>query len=255
MELCTLHPIEESLAGEMIAGLRDGSLPAWLGDGRTPAPLAAANGRSPGGRWSEREANRLTYAFARLAASRRPAFFCGGIGLTTWEARIDRGIGMLMRPPARLFMDAGLAPALARALPIRLDPHQGMMGGAYVPARLAGDLERLLDSRLERHVRRLIEAEMDGITVMAGMLAAAGYARANGLALFEAMDVVTPDGEPLVPGGQVIVADRRALDKDLLRRLTEAAKPPKKPGLWSRLAGRPERPVAGGQGPGEDGAR
>ena len=30
------------------------------------------------------------------------------ISLTNWEAQIDRGIGMLMRPPARILIDAGM---------------------------------------------------------------------------------------------------------------------------------------------------
>jgi hypothetical protein len=146
---------------------------------------------------------------------------------------------MLMRPPARLLIDAGFEPALARTLPIRLDMSRGMMGGAYIPARLVGDLERLLEARLERTVRRLIEAEWDGVEVLGFMFQVASYARTNGLAIFEGMDVVTPNGEiPGLPDAIVVTADKRRLDKALLARLEEAAKPPKKPGLWARLTGR-----------------
>jgi hypothetical protein len=125
-----------------------------------------------------------------------------------------------------------------------------MMGGAYVPARLMAEFDRLLEARLERSVRRLVEAEADGVEVMGLMMETVAYARANGLALFEAMDVVSADGDaPGLPSARIVVADKRRLDKALRHRLEQAAKPPKKPGLWSRLTHRgeqaPDDPFAG----------
>jgi hypothetical protein len=240
MELCSLHPFEEASVPELVAALMSDSpiganASAWPAGAIVEAKraldlLVAGN---------ERGAFGLTYAFAKGLAARTPSFAHGGVCLTAWEARVDRGIGMLMRPPARLFIDAGLEPRLGRALPIRLDLHRGMMGGAYVPARLMSELDRLLDMRLERSVRRLIEAEADGVAVMGVMIEAVTYAKVNGMALYEAMDVVGPDGDaPGIPTARVVFADKRRIDKPLRARLEQAAKPSKKPGLWTRLTNR-----------------
>ena len=234
MELCSLHPFDEATAHDFLRRATSGAL---VGPGRPGGNQAIARQAIDSIQaGSERGRFDLTLALARELAEQHPTFAYPGISLTSWEARVDRGIGMLMRPPARLMLDAGIEPAVARKLPIRLDLSRGMMGGAYVPARLIPDLERLLDARLERTVRRLIEAEWDGVEVLGFMMEVAAYARANGLALYEAMDVVTPDGDaPSVPGARVVTADRRRLDKELRQRLETAARPPKKPGLWTRL--------------------
>jgi hypothetical protein len=245
MELCSLHPFDESLANEFVqhvAGdvlISSSTVSANVDAGRGAIDAIAA-GR-------DRGRYELTYAFARELAGRHPTYFHPGISLTTWEARVDRGVGMLMRPPSRLFIDAGIEPRLARELPIRLDLSRGMMGGAYIPARLTGELERMLDARLERTVRRLIEAEWDGVAVLGLMLEMAAYARSHGLAVYEAIDVVSPDGSvPGVPTARVISADRRRLDTPLRDRMERAAKPPKKPSRWARLRGRAAEP--NGQG-------
>jgi len=235
MELCSLHPFDEAVAHEFLQRVSSGALVGSAGPaaGNHIRARRAFEEIETGG---ERGRFELTLALARELAEHHPTFFQAGICLTSWEARVDRGIGMLMRPPSRLMIDSGIEPAVARTLPIRLDLSRGMMGGAYIPARLVPDFELLLEARLERTVRRLIEAEWDGVEVIGFMMELAAYARGNGLAIFEAMDVVTPNGEaPSIPGARVISADRRRLDKEVRKRLELAAKPPKKPGLWRRL--------------------
>jgi len=235
MELCSLHPFDEAVAHDFLQRVTSVALVGTTGPtaGNQIRARRAFEEIETGG---ERGRFELTLALARELAEHHPTFFQAGICLTSWEARVDRGIGMLMRPPSRLMIDSGIEPAVARSLPIRLDLSRGMMGGAYIPARLVPDLERLLEARLERTVRRLIEAEWDGVEVLGFMMELAAYAGGNGLAIFEAMDVITPDGDtPGISGARVISADRRRLDKELRQRLELAAKPPKKPGLWSRL--------------------
>lgn len=246
MELCSLHPFEESAVSEFVS-LATGAEPLGATSGHWPAgtvlearhaveQIAAGDRRGPFA---------LTFAMARGMAARTPIFVHAGISLTTWEARVDRGIGMLMRPPARLLIDAGMDPWIAHVLPIRLDLHRGTMGGAYVPARLMEQLDRLLDARLERSVRRLVDAEADAVAVMGLMIETVAYARANHMALFEAIDVVGDDGDaPGIPTARVVLADKRRLDKALRARIEQAAKPPKKPGLWSRLTHRGAPPSA-----------
>ena len=223
----------------------DALLDALPGDGRWREWVvsAARRGYERARAGDEEGASALTYALGQVLATREPSFFCEGVSLTSWEARIDRGVGMLMRPPSRLFIDAGLDTGAARVLPMRLDLSRGMMGGAYIPARLVPDFERLLEARLERVVRRLIDAELDGVAVMGLMLEVARYARERGLGLYEAMDVITPGTpEALPPGARLVVADRKRIAPDLRKRLEAAAKPPKKPGLLSRILGKSAAP-------------
>lgn len=239
MELCSLHPFDETLVPAFVAGIT-GEVPVGAG-GAWPAG-AIVEGRRALDLMQvgqDRGAFALTYAFARALAAKEASYVYPGLCLTAWEARVDRGVGMLLRPPARLFIDAGLDPRLGRALPTRLDLHRGTMGGAYVPARLMEELERQLDTRLERSVRRLIEAETDGVAAMGLMLEAARYARANGLALYEAMDVVGPDGEaPGIAGARVLLADKKRWDKATRSRLEKGAKPPKPPNFLRRFMDR-----------------
>jgi hypothetical protein len=237
MELCSLHPFDEAaipefvaaITGEKVAGANTNRWSAGVVvEGRRALELLEGD--------IDRGAFDLTYALARGIAAQHPTFAHAGVCLTTWEARVDRGVGMLMRPPARLLGEAGFDQSLARRLPIRLDLHRGMMGGAYIPARLIDDLDRQLDARLERSVRRLIEAEADAVAVMSLMLETAAYCKAERLGLYEAMDVVTADGEaPGLPSARIVLADKRRLDKAVRERLEQAAKPPKKPGLFAKL--------------------
>jgi hypothetical protein len=116
------------------------------------------------------------------------------------------------------------------------------MAGGYVPAHLMSEFAALLESRLERHLRRLREAELDPVANMGLLIEAAAYAREHHTGLIEAVGVV--DG--LAPGSPVVVADRKRLPKELRKRLEEAAKPPKKPGLVARLLGARPQPDANG---------
>jgi hypothetical protein len=245
MELCSLHPFDEAYVADFVRRLADGE--SSLANLRRGEPLGdAVRALESIRRGEERGTYELTHALGRELAARHPSFAHPGISLTSWEARVDRGAGMLMRPPSRLFIDGGLDPAPARRLPIRLELSRGMMGGAYIPARLVPDFERLLQARLERTLGRLIEAEWEGVAVLGLMIELAEYASQRGLAIYEAMDIVTGDGDvPGIPGATVLLANRKRLDKSLRQRLETAAKPPKKPGLLARLTGRGARPEIG----------
>ncbi|MGH2530696.1 MAG: hypothetical protein ACRDJW_00190 [Thermomicrobiales bacterium] len=249
MEQTSLHPLDPEIVRRFVSALNDGDASPLLAIGdaawATRVVETARRGYATAKAGDESGANAVTYGLARLLAARHPSFFQAGISLTTWEARFDRGAGMLLRPPARLFIEEGLDVYASRTMPIRLDFGRGLMGGCFVPARLVPDFEKLLNARIERIVRRLIDAELDGVAVMGLMLEGCAYARARGLGLFEGVDVVVPE-EPasIPPGGQVVLADKKRLDPALRQRLEAAAKPPKKPGLVARLLGRGGRPAA-----------
>ncbi len=246
-ELSTLHPLDPVVL--------DRYARAVLGDGEPDlllpaAPewsrrLLASARRGYAGALLGREsgANAVSYGLAQLLATAHPTFFLPSASFSLWEARVDRGLGMLLRPPSRLFGEVGLPTAAARAMPIRLDPGAGLMGGAHVPARLVPELRTLLDARAERLIRRLVEAELDGPAILGLLMEATAYAADRGLGLYEALDVVVPEapaGDP--PGATLLAPDRKRLDPALRRRLEDAAKPPKKPGLAARLLGRAGRP-------------
>lgn len=181
----------------------------------------------------------LTLGLARFLAARDVAFVQPGLSLSSLEARIDRGIGMLMRPPSRLFMDAGLDPVIAHQLPIRLDMQAGSMGGAFIPARLIPDVQRLLDARMARILRRLGEAEYAAIPTLGLLIEAVDNVAGRGLGLYEAIDAIAPDEPASWPSGaKIVTADPKRLGRDLRKRLEVAAKPEKQPGLLKRLTGR-----------------
>jgi hypothetical protein len=242
-ELCSLHPLDEEIVARYVRAVARGGDPGPLAPG-DPAWAerlvgGARRGYERARTGNEAGANAVSFGLAQALAAAHPTFLLPGAGLTVWEARIDRGLGMLLRPPSRLFGDAGLATAAARAMPIRLDLGAGTMGGAFVPARLVPDLQRLLDERTERLLKRLIDAELDGVAVLGLLIDAVGYAAERGLGLYEAIDVIVPEApEADPPGARVLVPNRKALDPALRRRLEEAAKPPKQPGLAARLFGR-----------------
>jgi hypothetical protein len=146
---------------------------------------------------------------------------------------------MLLRPPSRLFGDAGLETIAARAMPIRLDAGGGIMGGAFMPPALIPQFRDLLEQRLDRLALRLAEAELDAPAFLGVLLEASAYAADRGFGLYEAIDVVVPGvpaSEP--PGLRLVAPDRKRLERDLRRRLEAAARPPKEPGLLARLLGR-----------------
>ncbi|HEU5430287.1 MAG TPA: hypothetical protein VFU81_01415, partial [Thermomicrobiales bacterium] len=178
-EAYTLHPFDEALVARFVRAVLGEAPPESVApaapDWSRRTIAAAQRGYAAALTGSEEGANAATAAFAQIAATAQPTFYLPDAGLTVWEARIDRGIGMLLRPPSRLFGDAGLPTPAARAMPIRLDPAGGMMGGAYIPARLVPDLQRLLDAKLERLVRRLVDAELDGVAILGQLMATADY--------------------------------------------------------------------------------
>jgi predicted NBD/HSP70 family sugar kinase len=203
----------------------------------------------------EAGANALSYGLARLLAATEPAFFVPGTGFTQLEARFDRGIGMLLRPPSRLFADAGLETSAARAMPIRLDASGGSMGGAHMPPPLVPRFRALLERRMDRLARRMTESELDAPALIGVLIDAAAYAADRGLGLVEAADVIVPgvpESEP--PDLRLIAPDRKRLDRDLRRRLEEASRPPSEPGLLARLFGR-KRGSPPSSNPGENGRR
>lgn len=143
---------------------------------------------------------------------------------------------MLMRPPSRLFIDAGLEPTLARDMPIRIESGDAVMGGAWVPARLTEQYLERLNRNLERSVRRLNEAELDGVALMGLMFEAVRYVAERQMGLYEAVDLLDPtDPGSWPPGAQVVT---RTNDKTLIERIELATRPPKPPGLIARLFGR-----------------
>jgi hypothetical protein len=242
-EFVTLHSYDPELVARYLAALTGAlsaaellpAAPAWADAEIARARRGYVSARDG----SEAGANAVSYGLARLLAAAAPAFFLPGAGFTQLEARFDRGIGMLLRPPSRLFADAGLDLAVARLMPIRLDASGGSMGGAYMPPSLVPDLHTLLETRMERLARRMTEAELDAAAFLGLLLAASDYAAQRDLGLLEASDVIVPgvpESEP--PNMRLVLPDRRALDRRLRARLEAASRPPKEPGVLSRLFGR-----------------
>ena len=242
MELCSLHVLDLVAARGYVVALETGEnaavdLPAGPWTAHMLAEARQGYGRARTG--SEAGANAVSYGLALLLATKGPTFVLPGAGLTPIEARIDRGVGMLMRPPSRLFTDAGMDVTAAWRMPIRLELSRGLMGGAFIPARLVPELKTLLEARLTRFLRRFGDAGLDGVAMVGTLLAACDAAIARNMGLYEAMDVVTPDApEADPPGAVVYAADRRSLDKAVRRRLEDAAKPPKQPGVLGRMFNR-----------------
>jgi hypothetical protein len=236
MEFISLHPFDKNVAEAYIVavlGTREPD-PRWASWWRDDLRTALDELREG----KETAANHLTTGLALAMTTEHPAFLQEGFGLTTWEARVDRGVGMLMRPPARIFVDAGVDRRVVEDMPIRIDLQGGMMGGAYVPDRLMDKLDELLDERLERMAKRLKDAEYDPFPMIGLMHQAVEYARERGLGLYEAIDVV-------VPGMNVIQAtEKKQMDPALRERIEKAITPEKMPGLFGRLFGR-KRPDSG----------
>jgi hypothetical protein len=241
-ELVTLHPYDPAFVRRYVAAIEgDGDLLAGAGQtawvAREVARARRGYALARGG--NEAGANAVTFGLARLLATAEPVFFLPGAGLTQLEARFDRGIGMLLRPPSRLFADAGLEIGAARAMPIRLDAASASMGGAFLSPPLAAQFQDLLQRHMDRLARRMTEAELDAPAYIGLLLEAAAYAVDRGFGLYEAIDVVVPGvpaSEP--PGVRLLVPDRKRLDRNVRQRLEEASRPPKEPGVLARLFGR-----------------
>lgn len=230
MELYSLHPLPED---EVPAFLQRIGAKDQSADGNTPDQFASQF-------WFKRLAgnphprpNDLTFGLAGWLSLRQPVFARQGLSLSSWEARVDRGSGMMLRPPSRLFIDSGSDSATARSMPIRLEGGDTMMGGAYVPGRLMlAYLERLEQYR-ERSARRLNEAELDGPELTALMIEAARYACERGFGLYEAVDLVDGADPGTWPAGSHVVS--RASDRAEVEQIRQASLPPKEPGLIARL--------------------
>ncbi|MBA2597244.1 MAG: hypothetical protein H0V00_11545 [Chloroflexia bacterium] len=249
-ELTTLHPYDPAFVARYVAAVKGELAPGEL---LAAAPqwaereiARAQSGYARAGSGSETGANAVSYGLARLLGATEPVFFVPGLGFTQLEAKVDRGIGMLLRPPSRLFSDAGLETAAARVLPIRLDASGGLMGGAVMPPALAPRFRDLLEQRMDRLARRMAEAEMDAPAYVGILLEAATYAAERGLGLYEAADAVAPGmAESYPPGMRLVAPDRKRLDRELRQRLEAAARPPREPGLIARLMGRGAPPARG----------
>ncbi len=241
MHVVSLHPIDIETVRRYVAALNgETPHPSWAR--AYSASLRNDTLRARDG--DERAAIRITYGLALALVQVAPVFTCrDAFGLSFWEAQVDRPLGMLMRPPARLFIETGLDTLAARAMPTRLDFQMGMMGGAYIPARLIDQAYQLLDDHMERSVQRLMAAEYDPMASLGLMYEAVTYARDNAMGLYEAMDVTGPEGEGL-PGATVIRPDRRRLDRNVAERIAAYQKPPKKPGLIQRMMGRGGSPAS-----------
>ena len=239
-EFATLHPYDPQFVRAYVAAVR-GELPGAellpaVPDWATRELARAQRGYQRALIGDEVGANMVSHELARLLGVGMPVYFVPGAGLTQIEARFDRGLGMYLRPPSRLFMDAGMESVAARRMPIRLDASGGSMGGAFLPPTLVPQFRAHLEARLERLARRMAESEMDAPAYVGILLEATTFAESRGLGLFEAADVVVPgvvESEP--PGLTLLQPDRKRLDKSLRLQLEEAVKPPKEPGLFARI--------------------
>ncbi len=215
MEPGSLHPVSSEMVADFLASLPNGVEVDLTTDSSQQA---------------------LTRGLGSWLAGRQPVFAADGLSLTGWEARIDRGISMMLRPPSRLFAEAGMAPERVRRLPIRVDLYGAVMGGCYIPAHLIPHVEERLDQKLAVTVRRMIEAELDPVRLQSVMMAAARYARENGLGLYEVSGLIDSQDPHSWPPGGVVVS--QPVDPEVLERIDAVLRPPKPPGRVKRLLGR-----------------
>jgi hypothetical protein len=234
MEIMSLHPLDEGTVERFVAAVRGDQPPEPSWRGWWPDQPRVLLERMRAG--DERASNELTLRLAYALGTEYPTFAAPGFGLSLWEARVDRGVGMYLRPPARLFRDLGMDMEVVRTMPIRVDTNLGLMGGAWVPPHLLPRVKELLQSREQRMARRLREAEMDPVVALSLFNEAVDFALSRNLGLFEAMDAVGPGGEAVF-GGEVIVGSRDRVAKSERKRIDELSQPPKKPGLLKRMFG------------------
>lgn len=233
MELYALLPLPEDEVRTFVERIASDGSPV---DGNTPEAVISQRWfRSIAGNSTPRP-NDISFGLAAWLATMQPVFAMQGLSLSCWEARVDRGSGMLLRPPSRLFGEAGLDASIARSMPIRIETGDGTMGGAYVPARLIGAYLERLEQQQERSVRRMIDAELNGPELMGLMLEAARYSASRGFGLFEANDLLDgADPGSWPPGARVV---GRATDRSEVERIRLSSLPPKEPSLIARLLGR-----------------
>lgn len=246
MELMSLHPLDDHIVARFTRAALGDALPDESWHSWWPEGIPVLFERMRTG--DERAANEFTLALAYALGTSHPTYTAPGFGLTMWEARVDQGVGMYLRPPSRLFRDLGLDLQVIRAMPIRLDPAMGMMGGAFIPSHLIPSVREIVNSREERIARRLREAEYDPVVALGLFREAISYAEEHGLGLFEALDAVGPEGQTMF-GGAVIVGSRDRVSKDERKRIDKVSEPTKKPGLIRRVLGRQQQSSANGRFP------
>ena len=222
MQLTCLHLYSPDIATSYIQSLRGESTPEWSWWQPDLATLMTDE-------VNEAEASRLTGGLALAMADRYPTFHAEGCGLTQWEAMIDRGIGMLMRPPARIFVDHGHNPYLIDKMPIRLDMQGGFpMGGAWIPPHLVPKLHEMIEQRLDLWAKRIQEAEMDPYQMLGTLYLATEAALKEGLGLMESSDILSP-GTPVIQA-----PERKKMDPEFRSRI-QAALTEEKKTLMDRL--------------------
>lgn len=225
-QIC-LHLYSPELATQYIQALKGEGEPAWSWWQSDLTELMTDD-------VTEAEANRLTSGIALVMAEAYPSFYADGCGLTPWEAMIDRGVGMLMRPPARIFVNHGHNPYLIDKMPIRLDIQGGFpMAGAWIPPHLIPNLHTMIDERMDLWAKRIHEAEMDPFPMLNTFHMATSEAMKHGLGLIESMDV-------LPPGSQVVqTPERKKMDPEMRARI-QAAITEEKQSLMGKLFRRSE---------------
>lgn len=221
MELITVHLYDPEIADAYIDALRGRSVPQWdWWQGDLPGLLAPD--------MDEAAASRIGTGLALAMASTHPTYHFDGFGLTPWEAMYDRGVGMFMRPPARVFVDHGINPIVTGRMPIRLDLQGGIMAGAWIPPHLIPQLDQMIEERLERWAKRIHEAEVDPYPLLATMRMVTDDALRNSLGLIEAINI-------LAPGFQVVETPDRKRMNGALRARIDAAIEPEKKGFLDRF--------------------
>ncbi|MCA9832885.1 MAG: hypothetical protein KC435_03010 [Thermomicrobiales bacterium] len=215
MQLITVHLYDPEIAAAYIDALRRRSAPQWgWWQDDLPTLLAAD--------MSEADAARIGTGLALAMADAHPTYHSEGFGLTPWEAMYDRGVGMFMRPPARVFVDHGINPIVTGRMPIRLDLQGGIMAGAWIPPHLIPQLDQMIEERLERWAKRIHEAEVDPYPLLATMRMVTDDALRSGLGIIEAINI-------LAPGFQVVeTPDRKRMNASLRMRIDAAIEPEKK---------------------------
>lgn len=221
MQLITMHLYSPEIATRYVRALRGDIVPQWTWWQDDLPELV----KSP---LNEISANRVSSGLALAMADEYPTFHQEGFGLTPWEALIDRGVGMLLRPPARVFVDNDVHPIVVGQMPIRLDLHGGIMAGAWIPPHLIDKLDQMVDSRLELWAKRLNDAEADPYPLLATMRTVADEAKTSGLGLIEAINVLHPN-TPVVA-----TPNRKNMDSKLRGRI-DAALAEEKNGLLDKL--------------------
>ncbi|MGH2618518.1 MAG: hypothetical protein ACRDJC_25080, partial [Thermomicrobiales bacterium] len=100
-ELATLHPYDPSFVARYVAAVTGELAPGDLLPGapdwaeREIARARLGYARAEAG--SEAGANAVSYGLARMLGAVEPVFALPGLGFSRLEAKIDRGIGMLLR--------------------------------------------------------------------------------------------------------------------------------------------------------------